>query len=109
MSRKQKIFGILIFCLVVSGGFWGVFKRTDGSSFGASASVPENPLNRIFKRLREREVVITEKEKNLALREETLQKEQIPSKIPVILASGALLFIVLNFYFDYRHRKIKNF
>lgn len=86
-----------------------MFTASRGSSFGVAASIPENPINRILKRLQEREVAVLEKEKKLSLREEELQEKQILSKISIILASGTLLFIVLNFYFDYRHRKNKNF
>lgn len=109
LSRKQKIFGTLFFCLTLTIGFWGVITKINSSSFGVAASVPENPINRLFKRLQEREVTVAEKEKNLSLREEDIKRKQTPSKISFILAIAACLFILLNFYFDYRHRKNKNF
>lgn len=79
-----------------------------GSSVGVSLTVPENPFNKWARQLQE-------KEKELNLRERALNeaflKAQQESKIilTAILVLIIILFflLLLNFYFDFKSRKIQ--
>lgn len=84
-----------------------------GSAVGMSISVPENPFNKVALQLEEREEELDERAKALAIREVELDKQAQIDNNPVIfflLAGIAVLFflIILNYYLDYRRRKIKS-
>lgn len=78
-----------------------------GTGVGVSLTVPENPFNTWAKQLQEKEFQLQEREKMI---NEILLKTERESKIilTLILVLMIILFFLLliNFYFDWKSRKI---
>lgn len=81
-----------------------------GSSVGVSLTVPENPFNNLVKQFQEKEMELKEREEKV---NEMLMKIERESRIilSLILILIIILFflLLLNFYFDYRTRKLHRF
>ncbi|MCU0679627.1 MAG: hypothetical protein MUC28_04260 [Planctomycetes bacterium] len=80
-----------------------------GSSVGMSTSVPENPFNKLALDLKEKEDRLNQKERDLREREKVLTDAPSQNKLILILGVGTVflfVLILLNYYFDYRRRKI---
>lgn len=86
----------------------GYFLANLGSAFGTQIVVPENPYNTLAQQLFQKEEELQEKEKVL---EGVLTRMEKENKIILnfILWSMTALFVLvlLNFYFDYRTRRIE--
>ena len=115
---------VAVLLVFVFGFSWASFKVNPfditgylvaqvGSSMGVSMSVSENPFNTLAQQLEEKEAQLQEKEKALEQKETGLGGQIFPSfdKIILGLIAGLLIIlfvlILLNFYFDYRHRKFQ--
>lgn len=76
----------------------------------SSASVPANPFNTVALQLKEKEVVLDEREADLerikaGLSDETASlKQWLVYLVPLVAA--LLILVLMNFYFDYRERKL---
>lgn len=115
---KVLIFLNLLFLFFIFFFCWSKYKASPlavlrylfaqiGSSVGVSLTVPENPFNTWAKQLQEKEAQLQEKEK---LINELLVSSQRESKfiLVAILVLMIILFflLLLNFYFDWKSRRI---
>ena len=123
MSRTTKVlttFFLLIVVAVISQSVFNAnpvtigkyFIAQIGSSVGIMTSVPPNPFNTLAQQLKEKELALLDKERELAQEEAALGKKidkelATQNKILLYLSiiGGILLILILfNFYFDYKRR-----
>jgi hypothetical protein len=75
----------------------------------ASAKVSANPINILFKRLKERKLALNNREAKLETNaSEFKEKLETQTKLAIILASFSgisLILVLLNFYLDGKRRK----
>ncbi len=71
-----------------------------GSAVGIQIKVPENPYNTLAQQLREKEISLEEREKILTRRESIIMGTVFGFMIFLFL------LLILNFYFDWRHRRL---
>ncbi len=116
MAKELKIIRVLIIlivsCLVFSFYFFSYLLKTTPAvllkyllaqaspAVGVQIKVPENPYNTLAQQLKEKEITLQEREKILA------QKEALITSTVFSLIGFLFVLIILNFYFDWRHRKI---
>lgn len=85
-------------------------KISHAVNINSTASVPENPFNVLALQLKEKEIRLDEREQNLAELEDKIIgetgsiKQWLAFIIPLVVA--LFILIVLNFYFDYKEKKI---
>ena len=83
-----------------------------GRAVGMSISVPENPFNKLALQLKEREIELDARERDLAGKELALNNifgKQFNFTILALSIGIGILFIlvVFNYYLDYRRKKKK--
>jgi len=83
------------------------------SAIGFNVSVPENPVNKIAAQLKEKENRLEVQENNLLKREKEVAEAKVEQQKKIILFMSigiGILFILvtLNYYLDFRRRKLSN-
>jgi hypothetical protein len=80
-----------------------------GFAVGMSTSVPENSFNQLASQLKEKENALAQREKELKIRADELQKENDGNDFLVVaLGAGIIVLfalVLLNYYLDYKRRK----
>lgn len=99
--------GIWAFQYVPAGEFTGYFKA---QLMGQSASVEENPFNRLAQQFEEREKELEQKEVELNRKEEFLlqeiqDKQERRNQIVIAAVIVIGLIVFLNFFMDWRREK----
>jgi len=106
-------FGATLTVVFIQLGTRGAVKASFAQTGGvleSSASVPPNSINLLNEKLRQKEIVLTQKEIELQRNESYLAKSVTASEARILAylfsISGAFfLLILLNFFFDNRRRK----
>jgi hypothetical protein len=80
-----------------------------GSAVGMSVGIPENPVNKVARQLKEKEDSLNQWESALEAREGALNKKPKSDQFIIYLMGSGIvvlfLLIIINFYLDKRHRK----
>jgi len=123
MSRTTRVLAIFFLLTVLAIISQAVFNASPmaigkyfiaqlGSGIGITTSVPPNPFNTLAQQLKEKELALLDKEKELQQEEaalgEKIDKElatQNKNFLYLLIIGGILLTLILfNFYFDYKRR-----
>ncbi len=83
-----------------------------GSAIGINVSVPPNPFNTLAEQLKNKEISLLERERELAQREKQLKENNQSGAVSannnlilLLTVAGALFALILtNFYLDWRRR-----
>lgn len=79
-----------------------------GSAVGMSVSIPENPMNKLAKQLKDKEAELQQREIELNQKIKKIDNNSGQDRILIWLMGGGIMvlamLILINFYLDHRHR-----
>ncbi len=91
------------------GRFFGA-KFSNAIGVGAQASIPPNPFNTLALQLEEKELMLRQKEKEIAFKEDQVVSTSnlLQSKLILLLIGGMIVLfflIIFNYFFDWKRRR----